>query len=238
MCARVCAVTISRCQVLVCCLARVYVAISPPVPCVYLNTLPISCQLQRNSFVHFHCQEREMERGRERAQRRSPTTVIHKITLMKVKCGSRQQSVRKKRNTKLKAATASASVANSAKVLRTTKTRQLYSALLLFSLYFFIWFVDLLTTALVSADALMQRHHRSRSMFPFASYVLSILLKLDTDTNCANVLVIIINAASALCNFDIQFCMRQLPSRVALAVKSLMSMEFFVCVRAWAAFHS
>lgn len=59
VCVRVCAVTISRCQVLVCCLARVFVAISPPVPCVYLDTLPISCQLQRNSFVHFHCQERE-----------------------------------------------------------------------------------------------------------------------------------------------------------------------------------
>lgn len=74
-------------------------------------------------------------------------------------------------------------------------------------------------------------------MFPFASHVLSILLKLDTDTNCANVLVIIIYAAAAaaaaaLRNFDIQFCMRQLPSRVAAADKSLTSMQFCMSVRA------
>lgn len=71
-------------------------------------------------------------------------------------------------------------------------------------------------------------------MFPFASHVLSILLKLDTDTNCANVLVIIIYAATAaaLRNFDTQFCMRQLPSRVAAADKSLTSMQFCMSVRA------
>lgn len=96
----------------------------------------------------------------------------------------------------------SASVANGVKVLRTTRTSQFY----FFFVFIFECFVDLLTSALASADALMRRHRRSRSMFPFASHVLSILLKLDTNTNCANVLVIIIYAAAvaALRNFDIQ----------------------------------
>lgn len=97
----------------------------------------------------------------------------------------------------------SASVANGAKVFRTTRTSQFY----FFFVFIFECFVDLLTSALASADALMRRHRRSRSrsMFPFASHVLSILLKLDTNTNCANVLVIIIYAAvAALRNFDIQ----------------------------------
>lgn len=75
--------------------------------CICCNFTPRSLRLSRHSSnlvsaaTEFLCtfplsREREIERGRERAQRRSPTTVIHKITLMKVKCGSRQQSVNPK----------------------------------------------------------------------------------------------------------------------------------------------
>lgn len=73
--------------------------------CICCNFTPRSLRLSRTLFqsrvscngiplyISIVKREREIERGRERAQRRSPTTVIHKITLMKVKCGSRQQSV-------------------------------------------------------------------------------------------------------------------------------------------------